>query len=265
MPEGPECRLTVDFLDKNINGKTIYQWNFCGGKYTDNYPGGYECFDEFLPAKVDQVSCKGKFIYFTISKNDEKYYVFHSLMLTGRWQNEHDEYCKCFIELDDNKTIWFRDTRGFGTFYFTNNKEELENKLANLGPDIMKPEFKLDIFRSLAKKYSNRNITSFLMDQQVISGCGNYIKAEVLYYAQISPCRKIGNLKEKELELLYEGLRIIPRLSYNNQGLTISDYTDEDGNKGFYTTNLKIYGNKKAKKTKTADGRTTYWDPEHQI
>ena len=114
----------------------------------------------------------------------------------------------------------------------------------------MKPEFRLDIFRSLAKKYSNRNITSFLMDQQVISGCGNYIKAEVLYYARISPCRKIGNLKEKELELLYEGLRIIPRLSYNNQGLTISDYTDEDSNKGFYTTNLKIYGNKKAKKQK---------------
>ena len=114
--------------------------------YTDNYSGGYECFDAFLPAKVDQVSCKGKFIYFTISKNDEKYYVFHSLMLTGRWQNEHDEYCKCFIELDDNKTIWFRDTRGFGTFYFTNSKEELENKLANLGPDIMKPEFKLEYF-----------------------------------------------------------------------------------------------------------------------
>ena len=26
--------------------------------------------------------------------------------------------------------------------------------------------------------------------------------------------------------------------------------------------NLQIYGNKKAKKTKTADGRTTYWDPK---
>ena len=67
------------------------------------------------------------------------------------------------------------------------------------------------------------------------------------------------------MELLYEGLCIIPRLSYNNQSLTINDYTDEDGNKGFYTTNLKIYGNKKAKKTKTVDGRMTYWDPEHQI
>ena len=128
----------------------------------------------------------------------------------------------------------------------------------------MKPEFKLDKFKALVKKYNNRNITAFLMDQQVISGCGNYIKAEVLYYAKISPCRKTGNLKDNETELLYEALRIIPRLSYNNQGLTLRDYTDEDGNKGTYTKNLKIYGNKKAKKTKTADGRTTYWDPKYQ-
>ena len=264
MPEGPECRLTVDFLHDKLCGKIIDKWIFCGGKYTDNYPKGYESFDTFLPAKVEEVSCKGKFIYFILSKNKEKYYIFHSLMLTGRWQNEHDDYCKCFIETENNKTIWFRDTRGFGTFYFTNSVEELELKLNTLGPDIMKPEFKLDKFKALVKKYNNRNITAFLMDQEVISGCGNYIKAEVLYYAKISPCRKTGNLKDNETELLYEALRIIPRLSYNNQGLTLRDYTDEDGNKGTYTKNLKIYGNKKAKKTKTADGRTTYWDPKYQ-
>ena len=166
--------------------------------------------------------------------------------------------------IENKKTLWFRDTRGFGTFYFTNNKQELENKLCKIGPDIMQREFKLDIFKSLIKQYSNRNITSFLMDQEVISGCGNYIKAEVLYYAKISPCRKIGNLKEKEIELLYEGLRIIPRLSYNNKGLTLYDYADEECNEGIHTAKLKIYGNKNAKKTKTADGRTTYWDPNHQ-
>jgi len=52
--------------------------------------------------------------------------------------------------------------------------------LHTLGPDIMGKEFKLCVFNKLIKQYSNRNITSFLMDQEVISGCGNYIKAEVL-------------------------------------------------------------------------------------
>jgi formamidopyrimidine-DNA glycosylase len=186
-------------------------------------------------------------------------------MLTGRWQHDYDDYCKCFIELENGKTIWFRDTRGFGTFYFTDKKEEFENKLHTLGPDIMGKEFKLSLFNKLIKQYSNRNITSFLMDQEVISGCGNYIKAEVLYHSKISPLRKVGNLKEKEIELLHESLRIIPRLSYNNNGLSLRDYTDGNGKKGQYIASLKIYGSKTATKTKTPDGRTTYWDPNHQI
>jgi formamidopyrimidine-DNA glycosylase len=265
MPEGPECRLTVDFLNESMRGKIVYKWIFCGGKYTDNYPEGYNSFDKFLPAKIDNVSCKGKFIYFTLSKSGEKYYIFHSLMLTGRWQNEHDDYCKCFVEVDNGKTLWFRYTRGFATFYFTSKEEELEKKLSTLGPDIMTPEFKLDMFKSLSKKYANRNITSFLMDQDVIAGCGNYIKAEVLYYSKISPCRKIGDLNDQEIELLFEGLRIIPRLSYNNQSLIYNNYADDEDNKVGDTKKFKIYGNKKAKKTKTADGRTTYWDPNHQV
>jgi DNA-formamidopyrimidine glycosylase len=265
MPEGPECRLTVDFLEHKLCDQIIKKWIFCGGKYTDNLPKGYDLIDSMLPGKVIEINCKGKFIYFKLRRDEKIIFVFHSLMLTGRWQNDYDDYCKCFIELENGKTIWFRDTRGFGTFYFTDKKEEFENKLYTLGPDIMGKEFKLCVFNKLIKQYSNRNITSFLMDQEVISGCGNYIKAEVLYHSKISPLRKVGNLKEKEIELLHESLRIIPRLSYNNNGLSLRDYTDENGKKGEYIASLKIYGSKTATKTKTSDGRTTYWDPKHQI
>ena len=103
------------------------------------------------------------------------------------------------------------------------------------------------------------------MDQKVIAGCGNYIKAETLWYAEVSPMRKVGDLNEREIELIYEGLRVISRVSYNNKGLSLKDYADENGKDGRYADNLKVYGKKYAKRTKTADGRTTYWDPTRQI
>lgn len=90
------------------------------------------------------------------------------------------------------------------------------------------------------------------MNQNIISGCGNYIKSEVLYYSHISPLRKVNSLNIKEIEKLYEALKTIPKLSYEYQ-LT-----------GNYF-NKKIYKNKNSKRTKTADGRFTYWDPIIQI
>lgn len=265
IPEGPEVRLTVDFLNRSLKNNKITEWIFSGGRYTEEYPEGYEDFDNALPLTVDEVSCKGKFIYFTLFDEDgNKYFILHSLMMTGRWQNDHDEYCKWFVEVDTGKTLWFRDTRSFATVKFTSNEDILKEKLDNLGPDIMRPEFKLPEFKKIANNYPTRNICSFLMDQSVISGCGNYIKAEVLYDAKISPMRKVNSLSDNELDLIYQALCVIPRVSYNNKGLSLRDYTDENGKDGFQERQLKIYGKKWAKATKTPDGRTTYWNPDHQ-
>jgi DNA-formamidopyrimidine glycosylase len=264
MPEGPECRLTVEFLNRVLQNKKITDWVFSGGRYTDDYPEGYDEFDAALPLTVDEVNCKGKFIYFTLSDKDRnKYYILHSLMMTGRWQKTHDDYCKWFVEVDDGQTLWFRDPRAFATVKFTSDEDVLREKLDRLGTDIMKPEFKLPEFKKLARKYSTRNITSFLMDQSIISGCGNYIKAEVLYDAKVSPLRKVGDLKDNELDLIYQALCVIPRVAYNN-GLSLQDYTDENGENGYQERDLKVYGKRWAKRSKTPDGRTTYWDPDHQ-
>lgn len=266
MPEGPEIRLTVDFLNSVLQNKKITDWVFSGGRYTDEYPEGFDEFDSALPLTVKEVNCKGKFIYFTITNDDgDEYYILHSLMMTGRWQKKYDDCCKWFVEVEGGNTLWFRDPRAFATLKFSSDAKILQEKLDLLGPDIMKPEFKLQHFKKLAKKYANRNITSFLMDQSVISGCGNYIKAEVLYDAKIAPTRKVHDLKDRELDLVYKALCVIPRLSYNNKGLSLGEYANEDGKDGFHERDIKIYGKKWAKRVKTPDGRITFWDPDVQL
>ena len=266
MPEGPECRLTVDYLNQALQGKKIQDWVFCGGRYTDEPPEGFEEFNLSGLQLVKEVSCKGKFIYFTLEDAEGKpHFILHSLMMTGSWQKKYDDFSKWFVELEDGTTIWFRDPRNFATLRFTTDPDVLSTKLAGLGPDIMGTTIRLKDFKDLATKYGGRNITSFLMNQGVISGCGNYLKAEVLYHAKVSPLRKTGDLTERELELVYEGLRVISRKSYNQKGLSLRDYTDENGKKGSYGHKLCIYGKKHAKRTRTADGRTTYWDPNKQF
>lgn len=265
MPECAETRLTVEFLNRSLQNKKITEWIFSGGGYTDKSPEGYDEFDAALPLTVVKVDCKGKFIYFILNDDEQnEYYILHSLRMTGRWQKMHDEYCKWFVEIDNNQTLWFRDPRSFATVKFTTNIEELDDKLKSLGPDIMKPEFTLPLFKNLVKNFSTRNICSFLMDQSIISGCGNYIKAESLYYAKISPLRKIGNLNEDEVELLYQALTIIPRIAYNKNGVSLRDYADENGEKNYCIDFLKVYGNIRASRTKTPDGRNTYWFPDVQ-
>lgn len=250
MPESAEVKLTTEYLKEVLENKIVTDWVFLSGKYKKKSPIGFNEFEENLPLIIESVECKGKFIYFTLFNENGYFYIFHSLRMTGSWQDYEDKYCRWYIEVDNKTKIWFRNPRSFATIEFTCNNELLQNKLNSLGPDILTPEFSLDVWKKLVENHHNKNITSFLMDQNIISGIGNYIKAEALYYAKISPLRKTGSLTEEESSKLFEGIRIIPRISYNK-------------NEQYYE-DLKIYGKGHAKRNKTCDGRITYWDPNVQ-
>lgn len=264
MPESAEVKLTTDFLNQCMYNKIITKWEFTSGQYLNYDPEGFEEFYDSLPLMIEEVRCKGKFIYITCFNEHKTFYILHSLRLTGSWRNKEDSFCRWIVELENGRKLFFHDTRCLATLKFTTDKRELDDYLEKLGPDILTEDFSLSTWKKLVQLHRNKNITAFLMDQSVISGCGNYLKAECLFSAKISPLRKISSLTEEESEKLYEALRIIPRQAYMNKGLSSRDYTDQNGKKGFQEFHLKVYGKKTAKRTKTADGRTTYWDPSVQ-
>lgn len=278
MPEAAEVKLTTEYLSSVMTGNILIDWQFLDGQYKENEPPG---FDEFsLPVIVVDVECKGKTIYMTFADEDKYYYCIHSMRMTGSWRDspgphENGSYPRWYIELaggdsnGTNKKLWFHDSRTLGTLYFTDDEEELKTALNKLGPDIMTDQFTLPVWKNLITKHNNKNITAFLMDQSIIAGCGNYIKSEALYEAKISPLRKVGSLTEHEIEALYHAIRLIPRLAYNNKGVSIGDYMDHKGRKGHFQERLKVYGKvlvgkNTVKRTTTTDGRSTYWDPQVQ-
>ena len=262
MPESAEVKLTTEYLKYKLYNKFIFDWIFLkDSQYGDKYPKGFEEFKSRLPFIIENVQCKGKFIYFTLFNEHGYFYILHSLRMTGKWQDYRDKYCRWYIESEDEK-LWFSNSRCLATLEFTSKLSVLQEELNKLGPDILTDEINLPTWNNLINKHAKKNITTFLMNQSIISGVGNYIKAEALYYSKISPLRKTGSLTKKESEKLFEGIRIIPRIAYNKNGLDLKDYTYKNDSHGH---ELKIYSKSHAKRTKTADGRITYWDPNVQM
>lgn len=264
MPESAEVKLTAEYLSKVLEGQVITDFQFVSGQYENNDPIGFDEFYDSLPLIVSEVKCKGKMIYMNCASEDKNFYIMHSLRLTGSWREKEDSCSRWYILLDTGTKLWFRDPRCMATLHFTQDEKVLQATLDKLGYDILTEEFTLKRWKDIVNRHKSKNITALMMDQSHISGCGNYIKAESLYYAGISPLRKAGDLSENEVEKLYEALRIIPRLAYNNKGYSGGEYTDKKGKKGFEEFHLKIYGKPDAKKTKTPDGRITHWNPEIQ-
>jgi DNA-formamidopyrimidine glycosylase len=264
MPESAEVKLTTDFLDKVMTNKIITKLEFISGQYLNSDPEGFDQFYEALPLMVEEISCKGKFIYMKCFNEFNRFYILHSMRLTGSWRNQQSSYSRWYVELENGKKVWFHDTRCLATLKFTTDEKELTDYLAKLGPDILTEEFSLPVWKKLVQQHRNKNITSFLMDQEIMAGIGNWLKAEILFCCKISPLRKVSSLSESECDRLFEAIRIIPRKAYMNKGLSTRDYTDPDGKKGFQEFHLHVYGKKHAKRTKTADGRITYWDDKVQ-
>ena len=63
--ESGQVRRCTEFLQKAI-GKTITKWIFTDGKYIDKFPSGYSQFYKTVPLLVENINCKGNFVYFTL-------------------------------------------------------------------------------------------------------------------------------------------------------------------------------------------------------
>jgi len=119
----------------------------------------------------------------------------------------------CFII--NSKELYFNDIRNFGTLIFC-TKDKLEKKLSQFGPDILDINDNSKLFlERLKRKRKDTYIATALLDQKVASGCGNYLRAETLYLAKISPFKMIDEITEEELAKLWNIIRQVAWYFYN--------------------------------------------------
>lgn len=268
MPEGPEVRKITDQLDQEVSGKTLTDIIILSGRYENKEPAGSKVFAAALPLEIAEVNCKGKFIYFKVK--DSEWSIWSTLGMTGSWTKEPGKHVRIMFAFEDGSKVYYNDMRNFGTLHFVATKAELDKKLKSLGPDMLQEDLSSQEFRAILKKHGTKTLPQVLMNQKIISGVGNYLKAESLYLAKISPHRKCASLTPEEADTLNDIIKRTIRDSYEHGGSTFKTYIDLNGDTGNFSSRFTVYkrgadplGNEVVSEN-TKDKRTTWWVPSVQ-
>lgn len=289
MPEIIEIKKYADFLNKYLKNQNLHNIRLIKGRYKKN---GLELkkIKNLLPIKLIKVMSKGKFLYMDFGN----IYVCFTLGLTGGFvylPNNTNTYLYPLIVINENHNknilnhrniefsfdlgkMYFHDQLSFGTMSIL-TKEELYKKLNSIGPEVLSIDYKE--FIKLIRKKSNatsNEIGNVIVDQKLVSGIGNYLRADALWLAKISPFRKVNTLSDKELKTLYESIIILIWNDYNfnyaKKKKIITDNTILPQNYGrdflIYSQDKDIYNNKVLKEElhDTNIKRFIYWVPKIQ-
>lgn len=215
MPEGPETKYLVNWLNKDLKNKVLKTIKIHSGRYKRHLPP--KNFNKIkFPLIIENINCHGKFIYWTFKDNEMV--LFNTLGMSGWYQYDNDKHNNIEFVFD-NFSIYFNDYRNFGTLIFC-YKDNLKNKLKTLGPDILSENNNTNEFlKRIDRKRNDTIIGAAIMDQKVSSGVGNYIRAEALYLAELDPFKKIKNISKEQLIELWNILKQIGWFYYDeNKG-----------------------------------------------
>ena len=150
-------------------------------------------------------------------------------------KHEHFE-----LKLDNSTSLRFHDPRRFGSVLWQNPNETLA-LLENLGPEPLSYELDEDsLFKSSNGK--SRSIKSFIMDSKVVVGVGNIYASESLFLARISPKREAGKTSKERYKVLTKSIKNVLTDAINNGGTTLNDFSNVDGNPGYFSQVLNVYG-----------------------
>lgn len=276
MPEGPEVRTTVDRISQIAVGRQLTDIRFVDDNYrAKQVRDQVDELIEALPLTVESVDCKGKFIWFTLS---DGWKIWNTLGMSGSWRTRPNRHHMLSFTFHDSivggPELTYNDSRRFGTFKIFHDPDAslLDAKLATLGPDLLaESDIEPALWLSRLRARNHRNVCDALMDQKVISGIGNYLKAEALYRARIHPLATVGDLDDDDLEALRVASLTCIRQSYAAKGATLRDYRLPDGTPGEATFEFLCYNRRvdpdgnEVLRFKTPDKRTTHWVPQVQV
>lgn len=267
MPEGAEVKIIAEGLAHALTNKTITKVEILSGRYEKKVPDGWDELQSALPLKVIGGGCHGKFIFALF---DNERYLWSTLGMTGVWSPIEYKHARVLIETQDGTKLYFSDMRNFGTLKFVIGKQAMLKKLKSLGPDMLSGEVPAELFKDRMLTKKSRTIAQNLMDQKLVCGVGNYVKAEALYHARISPHRVTSTLTDDEFARLNDACQKVLKDSYDMGGSTIRTYKTFDGKEGGYSSQFCVYGQEKdplgydVVREETKDKRTTHWVPELQ-
>ena len=240
MPELPEVETVVRFIRPTIVGKTIKDvipQNNYNKVLATHSP---KQFNNFVSEKsIITVGRRGKFIVFNL---DRGHLLIH-LRMTGRLllnlsEDDKQKHLTAIVRFTDRSSLYFKDYRKFGRFYYYASLDYINNKL---GVEPLSNNFSEDwLYKHLQN--SGRQLKPHLLDQSFIAGLGNIYVDEALWFAKLHP-QQIGSLVGRnKSDVLHSAIQRLLQTAIDNQGTTIINFYFGEGKKGNFRKQLQVFG-----------------------
>jgi formamidopyrimidine-DNA glycosylase len=144
------------------------------------------------------------------------------------------------FELDDGRTLLFRDPRRFGRASVVPAGDHASiPTLAALGPEPLSDNFDAERFAA-ALAATSAPVKARLLDQRLVAGVGNIYADEALWRARIHPAsRRVGH---RRALALHAAIREVLAAAIEREGTTFRDYQMVNGASGRYAAFLDAYG-----------------------
>jgi len=259
MPELPEVQTIVNDLNRKVKGRKILRVLYCDTKELVKEPVFNQFEKEIKGKKIKKIERRAKNLLIYLSEN--KILAIH-LKMTGhiiisnikyqisknRWAGDKlpeelkdpkNQFIHLSLELSGGLQLALSDMRKFAEIRLV-NLDYLNILEKKLGPEPLDVDFDLERFKSIIKNSSGK-IKQVLMDQEKIAGIGNIYGDEILFVAGVRPDRTVESLKDREIEKIFKAIKNVLKRAIELRGISIVDFRDTKGKKGFYEEKRFVY------------------------
>jgi len=158
----------------------------------------------------------------------------------GDLDADERRYAVLRAELDDGRTLVYRDVRRLGTLLWL-DAAGWKRYDAAIGPEPLEAGFTAERMRASVGR-TRQSIKKALMDQKLLAGVGNIYANEALFTAGIDPSREAARLSPEEWVALHREIQRILSAAVTGRGSTVRDYRTGTGAKGKFQLSLLVYG-----------------------
>lgn len=238
MPELPEVETAKRGLDPIFTGCKVVDVSINVNKLRWEIPP--HIVNTISGFVLNNIKRRGKYLLFNF---DSGTLIIHLGMSgsirVGDVSSERVKHDHFEIYFDNGKVMRLNDPRKFGCVLFTvDGKHKL---LDHLGPEPLEDEFTSQhLFMKSIKK--NQNVKAFIMDSKVVVGVGNIYACESLFVSGINPETPAKEVSENSYLLLTDTIKNILAKSIEVGGTTLNDFSDINGNPGYFAQTLMVYG-----------------------
>ena len=243
MPELPEVEVLRRSLAPRLTGRRIASVTVRQRALREAVPAA-RLARELPGRRVEGLRRRGKYLLVDLER--DRTLVVH-LGMSGRLTVASDSvpveaHEHVSFALAEGGRLRYRDPRRFGlVLLLATARLECDRHFALLGLEPLGGELTGE---SLAAAARGRRgpVKAFLMDAGVVVGVGNIYACEALHSAGIHPARSVARLAAARWERLAVALRETLAGAIAQGGTTLNDFTDGEGNAGYFQASLAAYG-----------------------